>query len=155
MEAEKQCANLIFLYAEDDSEDTMLMNEAMEEGEMEDKLKIVDDGEALMNYLQNKEEYQNPDQAPKPDVILLDLNLPKKDGREALKQIKKDPHLKHIPVIAITTSKSEEDIKKAYQLGANAFVTKPVSFQSLVETMKSMKRFWGEVSELPSTKKME
>lgn len=155
MKNEDKCADLIFLYAEDDAEDIMLMNEAMEEGGMEDKLKIVEDGEALMNYLKRREEYRTPEQAPKPDVILLDLNLPKKDGREALKEIKKDPNLKHIPVIALTTSQSEEDITKVYQLGANAFITKPVSFYSLVETMKSLKRFWGEVSELPSMKKAE
>lgn len=142
--------NLLLLYAEDDPDDVMLMKDAMDEGGMEDELKIVQDGHELMNYLKGRGAYHDPVQAPAPDIILLDLNLPQKDGHEVLKEIKNDDDLKHIPVIVLTSSRSDEVITSVYKLGANSFIVKPVSIGSLAEIMTSMKRFWGQISELPS-----
>ncbi len=150
MENQKNEKNLLLLYAEDDPDDVMLMKEAMAESRVEDELKVVEDGQELMDYLHGRGNYADAAQTPKPDIILLDLNLPRKDGREVLKEIKNDAHLKHIPVIVLTSSRSEEEITNVYKLGANSFIVKPVSIPSLAEIMTSMKRFWGQVSELPS-----
>ena len=153
MEQSNNTNRLVILYAEDDSEDQMLMRDAYEEGQLDDQLKIVNDGEELMDYLYRRNHYSDPVEAPVPDIILLDLNLPKIDGREALKTIKEDPELKKVPVIALTTSKTEEDIQMTYELGVNSFITKPIRFDSLVKIMIAMKEYWGETVELPSFKK--
>ncbi len=142
---------LMLLYAEDDPEDQMLMKEALEQAGITDQLKIVEDGESLINYLYNKGNYYDSYANPSPDLILLDLNLPKKDGRKVLKEIKQDPELKKIPVIAMTTSCDGDDIQNTYVFGANSYIKKPVGFQSLVEVMRSLKDFWSIV-ELPDHK---
>lgn len=102
-----------------------------------------------MDYLYRRGTYTNESNSPRPGMILLDLNMPKKDGREALKEIKADPNLRQIPVIVLTTSKAEEDIYRSYDLGANSFITKPVTFASLVEVMKTIEKYWFEIVELP------
>jgi CheY-like chemotaxis protein len=141
---------IVILLADDDEEDRMLTSDALEESRVVNELRFVEDGEELLEYLQQRGRYAQPGSAPAPGLILLDLNMPKKDGREALKEIKADPQLRRIPVIVLTTSKAEEDIFRTYDLGANSFITKPVHFNSLVEVMKEIGRYWIEIVELPS-----
>ena len=110
----------------------------------------MEDGEELLDYLFQRNNYSDPAKAPRPDLILLDLNMPKKDGREALKEIKSSPALKNIPVVVLTTSKAEEDIYQTYELGVNSFISKPVTFEGMVETMKTLSLYWFNVVSLPS-----
>jgi CheY-like chemotaxis protein len=132
--------------ADDDADDRILAKEALEESRVLNDLRFVEDGEELMDYLNRRGEYAD---APRPGLILLDLNMPKKDGREALKEIKADPDLRRIPVVVMTTSKAEEDIFRSYDLGASSFITKPVTFDRLVELMKALGQYWVEFVELP------
>jgi CheY-like chemotaxis protein len=137
------------LMADDDDDDCMLTQEALAESRLANELHIVKDGEELMDYLYYRGRYTEPSSAPRPGLILLDLNMPKKDGREALREIKSDPELKIIPVIVLTTSRADEDIYRTYDLGANSFIIKPVTFASLVEVMKTIGKYWFEIVELP------
>lgn len=137
------------LMADDDEDDCMLAREALAESRLANALYLVRDGEELMDYLNQRGKYTDLNLAPRPGLILLDLNMPKKDGREALREIKADPQLKHIPVVVLTTSKAEEDIYRSYELGANSYITKPVTFASLVEVMRTIGKYWFEIVELP------
>jgi len=110
------------------------------------------DGEELMDYLCRRGKFSDPESAPRPGLILLDLNMPKKDGREALKEIKSDPDLKQIPIVVLTTSKADEDIYRSYNLGVNSYITKPVSFEGLVEVMKALSLYWFEIVRLPDNR---
>lgn len=136
----------MILMADDDADDRILTKEALEESRVLNELRFVEDGEELMDYLKKRGKYAD---APRPGLILLDLNMPRKDGREALKEIKADPELRRIPVVVMTTSKAEEDIFRSYDLGASSFITKPVTFDRLVELMKALGRYWVEFVELP------
>lgn len=142
--------SVTILLAEDDPDDRMLVQDAVTEGRLVNELRCVEDGEELMDYLHQRGKYAAESTAPRPGLILLDLNMPRKDGREALKEIKADPSLRQIPIVVLTTSKAEEDVFRSYDLGANSFVTKPVTFQSLVELMKTLNRYWLEIVELPA-----
>ncbi|WNN89870.1 response regulator [Gloeocapsopsis dulcis] len=137
------------LMADDDEDDCMLAREAFAESRLANDLHFVPDGEELMDYLYQRGKYTAAIIAPRPGLILLDLNMPRKDGREALKEIKADPNLRQIPVVVLTTSKAEEDIYRSYDLGANSFITKPVTFASLVEVMRTIGKYWFEIVELP------
>ena len=137
------------LMADDDEDDCLLAQEALVESCLTNKLYIVCDGEQLMEYLYRRGKYRDIDISPRPGLILLDLNMPKKDGREALKQIKADANLRQIPIVILTTSKADEDIYRSYELGANSFITKPVTFSGLVEVMKTIGKYWFEIVELP------
>ena len=137
------------LLADDDEDDCMLAREALAESRLLSELYVVRDGEELLDYLYHRGKYANPKSSPRPGLILLDLNMPKKDGREALKEIKNDPKLRQIPVIVLTTSKAEEDIYHTYDLGANSFIIKPMDFESLVEVMRTIGKYWFEIVELP------
>lgn len=137
------------LIADDDTEDQMLIIDALKESRVKNNIQCVENGEELMDYLYNKGKYSDKKKYPTPGIILLDLNMPKKDGREALKEIKLDDHLKSIPVIILTTSKAEEDILRTYDLGANSFITKPVTFLAMVDVMNSIKNYWFEIVILP------
>nr|WP_210404653.1 response regulator [Chroococcidiopsis sp. TS-821] len=137
------------LMADDDEDDCMLAREAFSESRLANDLHFVRDGEELMDYLHQRGRYAAANSAPRPGLILLDLNMPRKDGREALKEIKADPNLRQIPVVVLTTSKAEEDIYRSYDLGANSFITKPVTFASLVEVMRTIGKYWFEIVELP------
>lgn len=137
------------LMADDDEDDCMLAHEALAESRLANDLHFVPDGEELMDYLYQRGKYVDPSSSPRPGLILLDLNMPKKDGREALQEIKSDPQLRHIPIVVLTTSKAEEDIYRSYDLGANSFITKPVTFSALVEVMKTIGKYWFEIVELP------
>ena len=123
--------------------------EALEESKLANNLYCVEDGEELLDYLYHRGKYEERKSSPRPGIILLDLNMPRKDGREALKEIKNDPSLRQIPVIVLTTSQAEEDIYRTYDLGVNSFITKPVTFQGLVSVMRAMEKYWFEIVELP------
>lgn len=142
---------ITILMADDDPDDRMLTGEALEESLLANDLHFVEDGEELMDYLHCRGKYSDPASAPKPGVILLDLNMPKKDGREALKEIKSDPNLKRIPIVVMTTSKVEQDILRSYDLGANSYITKPVTFDGLVDVIRNLGRYWFEIVELPQS----
>ena len=140
---------IVILLADDDEEDRMLAADALEESRVVNDLRFVEDGDELLDYLYRRGRYSDADSAPTPGLILLDLNMPRKDGREALREIKADPDLRRIPIIVLTTSKAEEDIYRTYDLGANSFITKPVSFEGLVNVMRDIGRYWIEIVELP------
>ncbi len=137
------------LMADDDEDDCMLAREALTESRLANDLHFVKDGEELIDYLYRRGKYTQANNSPRPGLILLDLNMPRKDGREALREIKADPNLRQIPIVVLTTSKAEEDIYRSYQLGANSFIIKPVTFGSLVEVMKILGKYWFEIVELP------
>jgi CheY-like chemotaxis protein len=141
---------ITILLADDDPEDRMLAKDAFEEGRLVNDLRFVEDGEELMDYLHQRGSYADPKNSPVPGLILLDLNMPRKDGREALQEIKSDPQLRRIPVVVLTTSKAEEDIFRTYDLGVSSFITKPVTFESLVDILKTLVKYWFEIVELPS-----
>ena len=136
--------------AEDDQDDRMLAQYALVESRVPNDLRFVENGEELMDYLHRRGDYAEPGSSPRPDLILLDLNMPKKDGREAIKEIKTDCFLRRIPIVVLTTSKSEEDIQHSYDLGASSFITKPGTFEALVDTMKTLGKYWLEAVILPS-----
>jgi two-component system, response regulator len=140
---------ITILLADDDPDDRKLTQEAFSENRLANVLHCVEDGEELLEYLQRRGKYSDRRNAPLPGLILLDLNMPRKDGREALKEIKADPELRRIPIVVLTTSKAEEDIVRTYDLGVNSYVTKPVTFKSLVELIKVLGSYWFEVVELP------
>lgn len=140
---------ITILYADDDPEDRMLLMDAWKESRVANDLHMVEDGEQLMDYLLRRGEYASLASSPLPGMILLDLNMPRKDGREALREIKSDPNLRRVPVIILTTSKAEEDIYRAYDLGVNSFIVKPVTFKALVDVTQTLGRYWLEIVELP------
>jgi len=144
---------ITILIADDDPEDRMLMEEAFVESRLANDLRFVEDGEQLMDYLSRSGRYADPMSSPRPGVILLDLNMPRKDGREALREIKSDPGLRQIPIVVLTTSRAEEDIFRSYDLGVNSFVTKPVTFAAMVDLMKTLGKYWFEIVALPPTVK--
>jgi len=139
------------LLADDDEEDRELTRDALQDARLANEMKFVVDGQDLMDYLKREGAYAEPSvDAPRPGIILLDLNMPKKDGREALAEIKADESLRRIPVVVLTTSKDEEDIFRSYDLGVSSFITKPVTFAGLVDVMRSWTRYWFEMVELPN-----
>ena len=138
------------LMADDDPDDRLLAERALHEYRLKNGIRFVEDGEELMDYLYRRGKYSAPGAAPTPGLILLDLNMPRKDGREALAEIKRDPVLHKIPVVILTTSKAEEDIVRAYDLGVNSYITKPVTFQGLAEIMKTLSIYWFEIVKLPN-----
>ncbi len=138
------------LLAEDDPDDRLLTRRAIQKSRIANTISTVEDGEELMDYLRREGAYEDPDDAPRPGLILLDLNMPRMDGREALKKIKSDPELRRIPVIVLTTSEAEQDILQSYDLGVNAFVTKPVTFDGLADAIQALGDFWFEIVKLPS-----
>lgn len=146
---ERPVDSLTILIADDDPEDRMLIEEAFGESRLNNPLQFVEDGEELLDYLTHRGRFSDTTKYPKPGLILLDLNMPKKDGREALEEIKADSVLCKIPVVVMTTSKAEEDIVHSYELGVSAFITKPVSFKGLVDVVKTIGRFWFEIAVLP------
>ena len=142
---------IVILLVDDDEEDLQMTVEALRESRLGNDLRMTHDGEELMDYLLRRGEYADPVDSPAPGLILLDLNMPKKDGREALAEIKSDPDLRQIPVIVLTTSKAEEDIFRSYDLGVNSFIAKPVTFSGLADAMKVLREYWFEIVELPPT----
>jgi CheY-like chemotaxis protein len=141
---------VVILMADDDADDRYFAKDALEEAHVINDLRFVCDGEELMDYLNHTGEYTLPESCPRPGIILLDLNMPRKDGREALQEIKQAQHLRSIPIVVLTTSKSEEDIIRSYQDGVAGYVTKPVSFEGLVQVMKAIGNYWFQIVELPT-----
>lgn len=140
--------SIVILIAEDDPDDRMLTIRALQQNRLANRIKWVEDGEELMDYLYRRGAYDD-ETAPRPGLILLDLNMPRMDGREALQAIKAHPDLRRIPVVVLTTSNAERDVVQSYDLGVNAFVTKPVTFESLVSAIKILGNFWLEIVKLP------
>jgi CheY-like chemotaxis protein len=140
--------SITILMADDDADDRMLAEDAMKESRLSNTFRCVEDGQELMDYLTRRGRYATED-APRPGLILLDLNMPKKDGRQALQEIKSDPDLRRIPVVILTTSKTEEDVLRSYDLGANSFISKPVTFDGLVDIVRTLGNYWFKIVELP------
>ncbi len=140
---------ITILIAEDDDDDRLMIREAFQENKLANDLHFVEDGIQLLEYLRNQGEYLDPVKFPQPDLILLDLNMPRKDGREALEEIKADSKLRFIPVVVLTTSKAEEDILKSYDTGASGFITKPVKFSALVQVVHTLDDYWVQIVRLP------
>ncbi|MFO0845597.1 MAG: response regulator [Gemmataceae bacterium] len=140
---------ITILVADDDPDDRMLIKEAFEESRVTNDLRFVEDGVELLDYLKRRGKYADPATSPRPGLILLDLNMPRMDGREALREVKEEPALKNIRVVVLTTSKTEEDILRTYDLSAASFITKPVTFSGLVDVIQSLGKYWLEIVELP------
>jgi len=140
---------ITILMADDDRDDCLLVKDAFKESRLANDLRFVEDGEELMDYLYHRGKYADIKNSPRPGLILLDLNMPRKDGREALGEIKSVHDLRSIPIVVLTTSKQEEDILRSYDVGANSYITKPVTFKELVEVMKFLGKYWLEIVELP------
>ncbi len=134
------------LLVEDDPGDVLMTREAFEEHKLRNRLSVVSDGEEALAFLRREGLHAD---APRPDLILLDLNLPRRDGREVLQEIKQDPQLRQIPVVVLTTSQADEDILRSYQLHANAYVTKPVDFERFVSVVRQIDEFFVSVVKLP------
>ncbi len=140
---------ITILVADDDADDRMMIKDAFEDSRLNNKLYFVEDGEQLLAFLRREGEYAELESEPYPGVILLDLNMPKMDGREALREMKADPSLCRIPVVVLTTSEAEEDIVRTYGLGVNSFITKPVTFDGLVNVVTVLCSYWIEIVALP------
>lgn len=140
------------LVVDDDIDDCQMIREALAESRLLNEVHFVHDGEQLFSFLHEKHQTSKPEQSLLPGLILLDLNMPRMDGREVLKEMKNHPHLHHIPIIVLTTSQAEEDIARSYNLGANSFITKPIEFHNLVQVMKDIGKYWFEIVELPHCK---
>jgi CheY-like chemotaxis protein len=150
MMQDKHKIPITILICDDDEDDRMLTRQALEEAHVSNALRFVEDGEQLLDYLYQRGKYAGETgAAPRPGLILLDLNMPKLDGREALQRIKADPTLVDIPIVILTTSGLDADVIRSYRLGVNSFITKPVTFSGLVEAMNVLGRYWLEIVELP------
>ena len=150
MRQEKNKIPITILVCDDDEDDRMLTEQALEDAHVSNDVRFVQDGEQLLDYLYQRGQYAGETgAAPRPGLILLDLNMPKMDGREALKIIKGDKSLHDIPIVVLSTSSLDQDIVRSYQLGVNSFITKPVTFPGLVEAMNVLGRYWLEIVELP------
>jgi CheY-like chemotaxis protein len=140
---------LTILLADDDEEDRELARDALQDSRLANEMKFVVDGQDLLDYLRHEGRWAHED-SPRPGIILLDLNMPKMDGREALAEIKADDSLRRIPIVVLTTSKDEADVLSTYDLGVSSFITKPVTFGGLVDVMKTWTQYWFEIVELPN-----
>lgn len=141
--------SIIILLAEDDADDRMLAIRALKQRRTAIDVRTVADGEELMDYLNRRGAYAAEGEAPRPRLVLLDLNMPRKSGREALQEIKADPDLRRIPIVVLTTSDAPTDIEQSYDVGVNAYITKPPTFTGLVEAMDALDRFWLDYVRLP------
>jgi len=147
----KSCRPILILVADDDADDRLLLEEAFEENRLANERRFVTNGAELMDYLHGRGQWAGPAAAPRPGIILLDLNMPGMDGREALAEIKAEPRFRQIPIVVLTSSKAEEDIFRTYDLGVNSYITKPVTFESLVEVVRMLGKYWFEIVELPGS----
>ena len=140
---------ITILMADDDAEDRQLTKEAFEENRLKNDLRFVENGEQLLDYLNRRGKYEDPESSPRPGLILLDLNMPRMDGREALQEIKADPRFKSIRVVVMTTSQADEDIAQTYNLSASSYIMKPVTFEGLLEVIRVLGKYWLEIVQLP------
>ena len=142
----------VILMADDDADDRLLAKDALVESQVNGDLRFVENGEDLLDYLWRRGKHAAPADTPRPGLILLDLNMPRKDGRDALREIKSHPELRRIPVVVLTTSRADTDIGAIYELGANSFISKPFQFEALVNVMKTLGHYWFQTVELPASK---
>ena len=149
MSRSKNAMSITILMADDDADDRQLTREALEDARLINDIRFVENGEELLEYLRHQGKYAPPAEAPRPGIILLDLNMPRKDGRTVLKELKQDADLRTIPVVVLTTSKSDEDVYRSYDLGVNSYIVKPVTFEALVDTLQTLEKYWFEIVELP------
>ena len=149
----KSVRPITILVADDDPDDRQLTKEAFEEAKLANDLRFVEDGVELLDYLFQRGKFSDPETSPRPSIILLDLNMPRKDGRQALAELKAEPRFKAIRVIIMTTSKAEEDILRTYDLSAASYIMKPVTFDSLVDVVKTIGKYWLEIVELPDVQR--
>ncbi|MGH6898159.1 MAG: response regulator [Geminicoccaceae bacterium] len=140
---------MTILVADDDADDRLMIEEAFDESALANEIHFVENGEQLMQYLRREDKFEHLSDRPFPGVVLLDLNMPRKDGREALREIKADPALCRIPIVVLSTSHAEEDILSTYGLGVSSFITKPATFEGLADALKVLCRYWIEVVSLP------
>jgi CheY-like chemotaxis protein len=140
---------ITILMADDDPEDRQLTKEAFEENRLTNDLRFVENGEEMLDYLNRRGKYTDPESSPRPGLILLDLNMPLKDGREALQEMKADPRFKSIRVVVMTTSQADEDIAHSYSLSASSYIMKPVTFEGLLEVIRVLGKYWLEIVQLP------
>ena len=141
---------ITILVADDDPDDRQLTKEAFAEAKLANDLRFVEDGVELLDYLNRRGKFTDPESSPKPGIILLDLNMPRKDGREALTEIKQDQRFKTLRVIIMTTSNAEADIERSYSQSAASYITKPVTFEALVDVIRTFGKYWLEIVELPN-----
>jgi CheY-like chemotaxis protein len=149
MKANQSSKPIHILIADDDEEDRMLIKQALLKNQVSNPMHFVENGEEVLDFLHNRNKFTSTEKFPRPGLILLDLNMPKMDGREAIIEIKKEAALRSIPIIVLTTSSAEEDIVRSYNLGVSSFITKPVTFNGFTEVMKTLNQYWLEVVELP------
>ena len=140
----------VILLADDDPDDRLLVQDAVKECGWEGELRFVENGEELLDYLRRRGKYESPGSAPRPGLVLLDLNMPRKDGREALREIKAEVGLRQLPVVVLTTSKADTDIASLYELGASSFISKPVHFEGLVDVIRALGQYWFQIVQLPA-----
>jgi CheY-like chemotaxis protein len=139
----------IILLAEDDRGDQELTRRALEEGKIRNELRIVEDGEEALAYLFRRGKYKDPAISPRPDLLLLDLNLPRVDGRQVLERVREDSKLRRMAVVVLTTSRQEEDILRSYELGCNSFITKPVGMEQFIRVIQALEEYWFQIVVLP------
>jgi CheY-like chemotaxis protein len=140
---------IVILLADDDADDRDMTRRALEKNRLANDFYTVADGEELLDFLHHRGNYAPPALSPTPGLILLDLNMPRMDGREALAEIKRDPDLRRIPVVVLTTSQADQDVFRTYDLGSNSFITKPVTFAALLEVVRVLGQYWFEIVRLP------
>ena len=143
---------ITILMADDDEDDRRLTQEALAESRLLNQMRFVVNGEEVMDYLRREGKFAPPADAPRPGLLLLDLNMPRKDGRSVLREIKSDPELRTLPVVVLTTSKADEDVFKSYDLGVNSYIVKPVTFEALVDILQTLEKYWFQIVQLPPTK---
>jgi CheY-like chemotaxis protein len=142
---------ITLLMADDDPGDRTLAAEALRDARLINDLRFVENGEDLMDYLHARGKYAPPAEVPRPGLILLDLNMPRKDGRTVLKEIKNHPDLRHIPIAVLTASEDDADVYRSYDLGVNSYIVKPVTFGAIVDTLQTLEKHWFQIVELPQT----
>jgi CheY-like chemotaxis protein len=140
---------ITILMADDDPDDRLLTADALKEARLINDIRFVENGVELLEYLRRQGKFAAPADAPRPGLILLDLNMPKMDGRTVLKELKNDAELRSIPVVILTTSKDDEDVYRSYDLGVNSYIVKPVTFEALVDILQTLEKYWFEIVELP------
>ncbi len=145
----KELKPITILMADDDADDRLLTADALKEARLINDIRFVENGEELLDYLRRKGKFAPPADCPRPGMILLDLNMPRKDGRAVLQELKADNDLRTIPVIVLTTSKDDEDVYRSYDLGVNSYIVKPVTFEALVDILQTLEKYWFEIVELP------
>jgi len=150
MRTVKKAKPAIILLVEDDRGSQELTRRALGEGKIRNELRIVEDGEEALAYLFRRGKYKDPATSPRPDLLLLDLNLPRVDGREVLEQIRADSKLRRMAVVVLTTSRQEEDILRSYELGCNSFITKPVDINQFMQVIQALERYWFQIVVLPA-----